>query len=160
MRRPLLAMVLIFLAGAANALSCLPPDALRLYRQAAESEDLYVIVRGRLAPTPEIAVPEVSPDGSGPQDQMTSTRVRMTGVALGSERFDQAFDRRIDVEVRCLSIWCGAPVTDRDILAALRLSDDVPVLEIGPCGGMAMPLEDADMDSLLECHRNARCEGK
>lgn len=151
-----IAAFLALLAGApAHALSCLPPDALRLYDNAAESEDFYAIVTGRLHPDGDIAIPEV--DVNNQKNAEATTRVRMSGKVLGSKGFAQEFEREIDVTITCLSIWCGGAITDQDVLAALRLTDDVPVLEIGPCGGNAMPLAQADIDGLLKCHRQGGC---
>lgn len=156
----LLAAFLILLSAPAHALSCLPPDAVRLYSQAAESDALFTIVIGRLHAGDDIEVPEVRHDGSMEQSSEATTRIRMTGQALNARDFATPFDREIDVRVMCFSIWCGAPVTDRDILGALRLTDNVPVLEIDPCGGNAMPLDQADLDALLRCHRSGICSGK
>ncbi|NNL48303.1 MAG: hypothetical protein HKO76_08050 [Acidimicrobiia bacterium] len=142
-------------ATPANALSCLAPDAVRLYTQAAESDALFAIVTGRLHPDGEVRVPEV--DANSQKNAEATTRVRMTGKVLGSQGFAQEFEREIDVTVTCLSIWCGTAITDQDILAAVRLTDDAPVLEVGPCGGMAIPLEGADVDGLLRCHRTGDC---
>ena len=155
-----LATALAVFATPAGALSCLPPDALRLYTQAAESEELFAIVTGRLMPERPIEVPVIPQDGSPPASKEATTRVRMSGLSLGVEEFSAPFDMDIDVRVTCLSIWCGSPVTDREILAALRLTDGVPELEVGPCGGNAMPLEQADLDALLGCHRSGDCGGE
>ena len=149
------AFALFLLGSPAHALSCLPPDAVRLYSDAAASEDHFVIVIGRLHPDREIEIPPASPDSV--QETEAVTRVRMSGHLLGSDGFEEAFDRDIDVSVTCLSVWCGAPATDRDIVAALRLVGDRPRLEVGPCGGMAVTLEDADVEGLLRCHRTGEC---
>ncbi|MEQ9036915.1 MAG: hypothetical protein RIE24_00990 [Silicimonas sp.] len=148
---------LLLLAGPAQALSCLPPDAVRLYTQAAESEDLFAIFIGRLDPEIPIEVPEIPNDGTLHEDQEATTRTRLTGHLLGPDDFTRPVDQEIDVRVTCLSIWCGSPITDRDILGALRLTGDVPELEIGPCGSNAMVLEQADLDALLRCHRSGDC---
>lgn len=150
--------LLLFLASPANALSCLPPDAVRLYSQATESDERFVIVKGRLDPAKPITIPEIPKNGTLSESEAAITRVRMTGHLLGEEDFSQAFDGDVDVSVTCLSVWCGDPVTDRDILGALRLTDDVPVLEIGPCGGNSIPLEQADLKALLACHRSGKCQ--
>lgn len=152
-----LATALTLLATPVSALSCLPPDAQRLYTQAAESDAPFAIAIGRLWPEEPIAVPVIPEDGSAPARKEITTRVRMTGHLLDARDFATPFETEIDVRVTCLSIWCGAPVTDRDILAALRLTEDTPELEIGPCGGNAMPLDGADLDALLDCHRSGDC---
>lgn len=151
-----LAMIAALLvAGPAHALSCLPPDAVRLYQQADDSAERYFLVIGRLHPVREIRVP--SPTVDSPERSEAVTRARLTGHFLGETDFDQPLDILIDVKVSCLSIWCGSPVTDRDILAAVRLTGGVPELEFGPCGGLTMAAEDADTEALLTCHRSGGC---
>lgn len=155
-----LAAALTLVAAPASALSCLPPDAVRLYSRADESIERFALVIGRLAAQPPIEIPVVPMDGSPTENKEATTRVRMTGQSLGARDFSVPFDLNIDVHVTCLSIWCGDPVTDREILAALRLTNGAPVLEVGPCGGNAMPLDQADLDALLACHRSGNCSGK
>ncbi len=149
---------LLFNTHQAAALSCIAPDAVRLYTQARDSAETFAIVKGRLHPEAPIAIPAVPTDGTMSREMQTTTRVRMTGVILGQDAFDTAFDREVDVTVSCLSVWCGTPVTDREILAALRLTDSVPELVFGPCGGDAMVVEDEAVERLIQCHRTGRCE--
>ena len=151
---------LLFLAFPAHALSCLPPDAVRLYVQAAESDAPFAIFRGRIEPNQPIAVPEIPKVGAMPETKDAVTRVRLTGRLLGSEDFTRPFDDDVDVRVTCLSVWCGNPVTGRELLAALRMTDDVPVLEVGPCGGDSMLAEQTDIEALLACHRTGECDLK
>lgn len=150
-------LALALTAGPASALSCLMPDAARLYATARDSDQVFAIVTGRLMPDGPIAVPEVKENGSPNREPQAVTRVRMTGKVLGQDAFDRAFDREVDVKVTCLSIWCGDPLTDRDIVAALRLGGAVPELEIGPCGGNAVEASDAAIQRLLACHRSGDC---
>lgn len=152
-------LTLILTVNSSFALSCLPPDAVRLYSSARDSNDLFAIVVGRLHPNGPIAVPKVDANQGGTDDAQVTTQVRMSGRVLGETAFDDAFDRDIDVTITCLSVWCGAAIVDQDILAALRLTDDGPELEIGPCGGMAMPTAQADLDALLRCHVSGKCGG-
>ena len=144
-------------ADAALALSCMKPDAVRLYTQARDSSDLYAIVIGQLQPDAEIAIPEPNPDGSGTRDLIATTRSRMSGRVLGETGFSQFFDREVDVQITCLSIWCGAPVLGKDFLAALRVTGGVPILEIGPCGGLTMEADQDGIDRLLTCHQTGEC---
>lgn len=144
-------------ADAALALSCMKPDAVRLYTQARDSSDLYAIVIGQLQPDAEIAIPEPNPGGSGELELSKTTRVRMSGHVLGESGFARMFDREVDVRVTCLSIWCGAPVLGKDVLAALRVTGGVPVLEIGPCGGLTMEADQVGIDRLITCHQTGEC---
>ena len=152
-----LAVILALAPAPSWSLSCLPPDPARLYMEARDSAEVYAIVIGKLHSDRPIAVPEVGKGDAFPKDSSALTRARMSGTVLGAEAFDETFDREIDVKVTCLSIWCGKPVVDQDILAAIRLTDNGPELEIGPCGGLTVPISDADTEGLLKCHRTGRC---
>ena len=152
-----LAVAASLTADAALSLSCMQPDAVRLYTQARDSKDLYAIVIGQLQPDAEIAIPEPNADGSGTRDLSATTRVRMSGRVLGESGFFQIFDREVDFRITCLSIWCGAPVLGEDFLAALRVTGGVPVLEIGPCGGLTMEADQDGIDRLLACHQTGEC---
>lgn len=159
MKRAILFLATMLASSPAAALSCLPPDALRLYSSARDSADIYAIVRVRIPSGTAIAVPEVPGDGSMAKSAQATTTLRLSGLVLNENGFGTPFDRDVNVVVTCLSIWCGSPVTDRDLLAALRLTQDGPELTIGPCGGDAMLWDSADIRALLTCHRTGRCGG-
>ena len=120
-----IATLLALLAGApAHALSCLPPDALRLYDNADQSEDFYAIVTGRLQPDGDITIPEV--DVSNQKNAEATTRVRMSGKVLGSTDFAQEFEREIDVTITCLSNgWFGEGLDAFRISAAVVLGENI-----------------------------------
>lgn len=152
---------LIFIAALtatpAFSLSCLPPDAVRLYETARDAEESYMIVKGRLIETGPIAIPQPDPNSIEQVPPVAST-ARFRGQALGPTDFSAPFVSPITVTVSCAMTWCGAPVTDRDLIVALRVTELGYALDIGPCGGDTVPYDPEGEARLLDCHRGAECQ--
>jgi len=139
------------LASSALALSCVPPDAARLYDMAQKDKAPFYIVRGDiqlLEPPAKIAPGEIG-----------RTKARMTGKALSKSGFNANFDRELTIETSCLASWCGsAEGLTGPHIAALQLIGDALTLSIGPCGGDQVRWDQAGEDRLLLCHRAGGCE--
>ncbi len=137
----------------ALALSCLRPDAVRIYEQARDSEDLFVIVRGRL----DLVGPAREPD---PESNLPAvTMARVNGFALTSHGFGAVFDRDVMVEAVCLGPWCGSAVGfEGEQLMGLRVSGGIYSLTADPCGSFAVPWSKEGETRLLACHRSDTCE--
>ncbi len=159
MRHPiLLAALSLILAQPALALSCLRPDVLRQYTDARDSTDLYSMVIGTFAETPEIAIPERDAEGSYPNGTKADTILRFSGRELGSDGFSAPFDGDITVRASCLSVWCASPpVTDAEVFVTLKHADDTLLLELSPCPTNALPWTADDEARVLNCHRFKKC---
>ncbi len=150
------ALLALFAASQASALSCMRPDAVQLYETARDADASYLIVKGRLIPTGPIAIPE--PDPSKIEELPPAlSMIQLKGQILGKMGFFASFNEEITLSVECLSIWCGAPNTEREQIFALEKAAQGYVLSIGPCGGNAVP-HDADQEErLLSCHHRNHC---
>ena len=157
MKTLLVGIALLALAGPATALSCLRPDAVRLYEQARDSEDLYVAVRGRIdlletanAPVPDSNAPAI-------------TEATLSGVALTTHGFGAEFNREVQISATCGGPWCGsAEAFDGEIIAFLKVDkslgeSDSYTLAAGPCGGSAIAWSKDAERRLLACHRDNTC---
>ena len=153
MKTVLLAALLLATAGPAFALSCLRPDAVRLYEKARDSKDTYVAVRGRIdltepanAPVPDSDIPSI-------------TLAKMSGYALTSHGFGALFNREIEIHATCLGPWCGsAEAFEGEQLAVLKVGDNNTYrLAADPCGGDAVFWSKDAENRLLACHRNGTC---
>lgn len=141
-------------AGPASALSCLRPDAVRLYEDARDSAEVYTIVKGRILADGPILVPV--PDRDGKNGLVTGVRLR--GHILGARGFLDPVEAGIGLRLTCVSVWCAAPPPEDVLLMALRQTPSGSELSIGPCGGDAV-VWTADAEArLLDCHRGIRCE--
>jgi hypothetical protein len=139
----------------AQALSCLPPDAVRLYEAARDATEIYYMVRGRIDLMEPANVP--LPDS---EDQ-AETRARISGMALGSHSFGTAVDREITISTHCLGPWCGSPeVAAGELFATLRVDGDRLILRMGPCGGDQVPWDKDGEARVLACHRDNTCNYK
>lgn len=152
MNKIVLASILALTATNANALSCLRPDAVRLFEMVRDAEASYYVVKGRVslleaanAPDPETEKPAM-------------TRARVTGRALGAGGFATPFEQDITIAATCLSIWCGSAENLKDdLIMGLELTDTGPVLNIGPCGGDQVTWDQSGEDRLLACHQGGIC---
>ena len=117
------------LGGPALALSCLPPDVAETYRRAAEAEETYIVVQGRLKFDPA----RLPSTDMIPQQKPAHTLIpaRLTGQALTKGGFDQAFDRAITLDVQCFGSWC-ASAGHPDPTPAM-LDKALECLQGGPC---------------------------
>ncbi|QMU58719.1 MAG: hypothetical protein GKR98_11270 [Boseongicola sp.] len=145
-------LVLMTSLSPAIALSCLRPDAVRLYEQARDSEHSYLIVRGRL----DLSRPAKTPDPDNPLP--TFNPANLDGGALTSETFGVVFDERVLVLATCLGPWCGsAEGIGGERIFAIRIEGDLHILDADPCGSYNVPWSKESEERLLECHRTGTC---
>lgn len=144
------ALLVGLLAGPANALSCLPPDPVRLFQFAKDSADSYVIVMGRIL-AGEIDLPN---EGS---KVPTRSTVRVEGMGLSRTGFDTPIERDVTLELSCLSVWCASPPAEGVLIMALKVEGDGRVLAIDPCGGNAVPWTEDGETRLLACQMGGEC---
>lgn len=145
-----LALLLALLAGPAAALSCLPPDPVRLYQFAEQSPDRYVMLKGRIIGD-DIELPRQN------SKIPARTTVRVEGLGLSATGFDAPADREITLELSCLSVWCAAPPEEGELIMALKLEGETRVLAIDPCGGNAIPWSEDGEKRLLDCYLDGTC---
>lgn len=145
-------LLLLVFSGPAEALSCLRPDAVRLYEAARDSADPYWIVKGRV----DFREPPAAPDPD--LGEPAATRARLSGMALTTHAFGAPFDRDIVVELTCAGPWCADTENlGRELVVALKVTDAGPVLEIGPCRENVVEWSRDAERRLLACHRGGPC---
>lgn len=145
---------LAFLAASpAFALSCMRPDAVRLFEQARDAEAAYYIVKGRVE---FLETPKTPRPGS---KTPARTRAAIKGQALSSSGFNAPFNREVTVETTCLASWCGSAENLKgELVMAVEIGLDELTLEIGPCGGDQVAWDQGAEDRLLKCHLDGVCE--
>lgn len=138
----------------ATALSCARPDVRRAYQAAARSPETYIVVFGKLDFDP--ARLPGKPTGSEEDMKLSA---RLTGRAVTRSGFSAWLDRRITIEVRCVSVWCGSIPRGKDMLMFLRQSGAGYSLDVGPCPGFAFPNPDGRMlRQVRACLSGASCQ--
>jgi hypothetical protein len=153
-RALLLAAALAAASGGAAALSCLPPDAVRFYRDAQASAARFLIVRGTFAPAS--GAPRERPDlGS----RVFEWSGRLTGASLGAESLSEPFDAEIVYRYVCFGYICSPGPQHGTFLAFVELTEAGPVLTTDTCNGWVVPhATDEEIARLLACHVEGKCE--
>lgn len=119
----------------AHALSCLPHDVARIYAQAAQSDDTYIIVHGTLT-FDESHLPQTDWQNQQKTPPDTLIPARIKGKALTRQGFKAHFNHPITFNVQCLGSWCARAKSGTPYLAVLRKTDGNDQLDINACGGM------------------------
>ena len=150
-------LAVALLAGPAAALSCLPPDAVELYTQARDAESDYWVVRGRIRLKEPLNRPEPLQGGGLEPGPHADTRIQVLGRVLIGDGSFHPFARNVTLRLTCLSVWCGDLPVEEDLILALEVTNDQPVLSIDPCRGTAVPYDEDGMERLLACHTTGDC---
>lgn len=155
MRSLSLALACATFASPALSLSCMRPDAVRMFENARDSADVYYVIKGRVTPVGEYAVP-IAENG---KDGTTETPVQISGIGLNARGFSVPVDTSATVTLKCLSVWCASPPpADKDLLMIVKTEDDDLSLEVGPCGGTAIAWSAEAEERLLRCHLSDDCK--
>lgn len=152
-----LALLAALLPAPVNALSCLQPDIVALYREIDASPGVYWLIRGRVELLQPVAWPKSGPDGNYRDDAEARTPIRLTGKALSPDGTYRPFSRDLVMTIGCVAVWCGAPPLDEEIFAAVKVTSAGPELWIGPCPWHAIPFTAEDEARLLACVREGDC---
>lgn len=138
------------LGGPATALSCLPPDPVRMYLTADEAEIGYWIVLGRITMMGEPGEPK---DG-----QDADTPVLITGMGLHLDGTYRPFAQPVTLRQTCLGPWCGGlPGEEDQFLAIAVTEEDGPMLVVDPCYSNVAPLTGDGEARLLACVKDGDC---
>jgi len=147
-------LVVLFavLASPVHALSCVRPDAVRLFEAVRKGPEPYVLIRGRLSVDGPVALPD--PDRKEP----ARTVVRVEGMGLNRQGFAAPVSRDVVLELNCVSVWCAFPPRDGELIMALRVEGDMRVLAVDACGGGVVPWAEDQERRLLECASGGDCK--
>ncbi|MEO0918434.1 MAG: hypothetical protein AAFY31_15845 [Pseudomonadota bacterium] len=151
--RTLLILLTLLNPGLAHALSCLRPDAVRMFEQARQSKAAFYLVRGEVM---FLEAPNVPARGA---KTPTTTRAQISGSALTSAGFQAPFQRDVMIETSCLGPWCGdLDGLVGDLIMAIEITGpDTLVLNVGPCGGDAIPWDTSGEERLMACFLEGTC---
>lgn len=151
----ILSVMLAVLASPAVALSCLRPDVVRSYHQAAGAEEHYVVVHGELR-FDQSRLPDAELNDSPPSTRIAA---KLSGHALSNGTFSHPFDRSIKLDVLCFGPWCGVAKSGVDYLAFLEVREGGYILKINPCGGQAFAEPTPEMLRQVEqCNAGGPCK--
>lgn len=126
-----IAAVACVAAGPALSLSCMRPDPVRSFAEAAASDDRYVVLFGTFD-FDASAMPSF--DGRtepGVPDPVPAT---FSGKALDTDGFSIPYTTELWLQPTCAGVWCGGMEPASDVLAFVRdRGDGTYELELGAC---------------------------
>lgn len=147
------AAMIALIAGQASALSCMRPDPVSAYQQAADAQGVYYVLYGALD-FDAIELPkgvENNPRAPAPISAM------FHGNGLSPEGFNLRFDQPVTVQPICAGPWCGQVAPHTAAIVFVQALDDHLLLEVGPCGGQVFEQpSQADLDAMVQC-ANGNC---
>lgn len=129
-----LAVLAVFAATQASALSCRPFTVTDAFLEADHSRSDFVIVTGRLDFDKSL-LPVVDMDRQQDTPPETDIPAVLTGRSLSRNGFVRPFSEEINLEVRCYGPWCASATSGAEYLAFLEKTRDGYVLSVNPCGG-------------------------
>lgn len=145
-------VIALFAATSAQALSCLPPDPVRMYQDADAAEIGYWIVKGQVTLLGELGKPIEGKD--------VDTPAMITGLGLHLDGSYRPFEQPVTVRQTCFGPWCGGGPGDEEQFLAIAVTDDGPVLSIDPCSGNLAPITPEGESRLLACVRDGVCKSE
>ncbi|MBS0125860.1 hypothetical protein [Thetidibacter halocola] len=153
-----LALVLSLAAGQAAALSCLPADVVRTYKQVDADDAPWGAAVGRLD-FDESRLPVVDWDRQGEVPPETEIRGQMVGHSLTPEGWNRPFQHAVTVRVLCFGPWCPSPRSGATYLAFVKRENGRSIIIADPCGSMLFPNPtQQDMDRLQSCFAGGPCD--
>ena len=158
--RIFLAAIFTIFALPVWALSCLPQDLNRTFQEAAQSEDSFVIVVGKVTFDAKRLPVSKFGDQRAPKPN-TLIPARINGQALNHDGFGVPFTRDITLNVQCYGPWCGSMSSGQQYLAFLRKAKGRYQLDTNPCGGFAIGYPTKkQLEQVKTCFRGGACHPK
>ena len=163
MTRLALALLFSLVPGLVAALTCLPPDAARLYQIAAEAEAAYLPVYGQFD-ADQLAALRIRGTGGYDEDATAFEDypgLRFHGRALTASGFTHPFDSAVTLRLTCLGPWCTGKPVPGPMLAFFEVVSGNHILDLNVCGGMGfVGATPDDVEAVETCHTGSPCTPK
>lgn len=160
MIRSLLLAAALLSATEAAALTCVPPDPLRSFREADAAPEGYVVLHGSLAFDPALmpGAGDLPPPGTA-ETWLDPVEARFEGHALGLAGFSRPVRASVLLEPGCLGQFCAHIGPGDDWLLFARPSGTgVYHVAIDPCGSWAFDRASrATLNALTSCLQGGAC---
>ena len=154
MIRPVLLVLSLLAATEAAALSCLPADPIRDFREVQAAPEPYHVLHGRLSFDPSL-MPWGLREGPGPAPNAVGAQFE--GFVLGAEGFTTPVEAEITLQPTCAGPYCGTFGPGEALLFA-EITDAGYLVKVGPCGGGAFDqVSEEVLDQLAACLRDGFC---
>ena len=154
MIRLVLLSLSVLTATEAAALSCLPADPIRDFREAQAAPESYHVLHGRLSFDPSLMPHGMSDD---PGVAPNPVDAQFEGFALGPEGFTTPVEAEVTLQSTCAGPYCGTFGPGEALLFA-QITEAGYRVEIGPCGGGAFDqVSEEVLDQFAACLRDGSC---
>lgn len=148
----------VMAAGPATALSCLPPDPVRDFKEAESSPDRWGIALGRLDFNAE-RLPQVDWDRQDEVPPQTDLRAQFIGHSLDMNGFKTVFQANVTLRVLCFGPWCAEPKSGGRYLAFIKHENGKRIIHADPCGSwLYLNPRKYDLDRVRTCFAGGPCE--
>lgn len=147
-------------ASQAAALTCLPSDPLRSFREAHAAPDSYVVLHGRLIfDAARMPGPGDMPPPGAAETRLDPVEARFEGQALGLSGFDRPVRATVLLEPSCLGQFCASIGPGEDWLLFARPSGTGAYqVAIDPCASWAFDgVSDTTLAKLVTCFQGGAC---
>lgn len=149
----LAALVVLFVAGPALALSCLRPSIANTYAGAAASDATYRLVLGKIDLLPGQTPRAFNGQSVGEPYTLTA---RLTGKQGGADGFRRPVAFPVTLEVGCAGPWCGS-FPRGEVLMFVEARGADHVLQLGACPHFALPATPETIVQARQCLAGGRC---
>ena len=157
MMRSVACLIALLVSGQVQALSCMRPDAVASYINAAEAADVYYVILGEVTlDRPAPARPDTGTYNEAPNN---AVRGEITGKSLGPNGFQTSVNLGVKVHSLCAGPWCGPFPPRGPALMFVKNDQPRPVLEMDPCSTQYFGNPTPEMiEKVQTCHRGGTCE--
>ncbi|GIT92725.1 hypothetical protein JANAI62_30380 [Jannaschia pagri] len=154
MIRVIAVLIACWIAGQAQALSCMRPTVQGTYLDADGRAETYVLALGRLTPVPGQTRPA---EPANPNDRVPySLMTRFDGALATSDGFTRTARFDVRVDVGCAGPWCGGVPTSKHLFF-LKRDGATHSFESGPCPWFAFEPTVENRADALACLNGGMC---
>lgn len=125
--------------------------------EAAESDKLYLIIRGDLI-FDERELPKVDWDNQSMTPPLTRIDGYISGMQLGRNGFQRLYQGPVTLEIACYGPWCAELRVGQTYVVFLEMREQELVISTNPCGGFAFVTNALLEQDLAACMRGDRCD--
>lgn len=148
MKALVLAGMIALVTEQASALSCMQPDPVMAFQNAAESDATYYVLYGTLD----------FDAGKQPKGVVNEERnpdpipAVFRGNGLSKTGFNLRFDQAVTLKPDCAGPWCGSTVPHTAALIFARVQGSEIIVDVGPCGGQVfLEPSRSDLNAMTQC---------
>jgi hypothetical protein len=131
-----IAVAMLVMSGQAQALSCLPADAVRTFAELDAAPEAYIVLHGTLTFDESTLPPFVQDE---PFDAPSPIPAEFNGKGLTADGFTVDRATPMLLQLTCAGPWCGTAQSGQEAIIFVPVSEAPMTVTVGPCGGQFFP---------------------